>query len=252
MLNAPKPTARRRCTGPCGRTTSSSSTGCCAPAPTSRRPTATASRRCYLAAINGNAAMIERLLKAGADRERRRHRRRDRADDRRARRSRRRRAKCCSTHGAEVDARESWRGQTALMWAAAQRPSRDGPRAARARRRRQRALERRASGSGRVTAEPREKWLPPGGLTPLLFAAREGCVECVPVLVELGADVNATDAGRHQPDRDRAHQRPLRRRRRAARRGRRPEPARRRRAARRSTPRSTSTRCRRRTGRRRR
>ena len=42
------------------------------------------------------------------------------------------------------------------------------------------------------TAEPRDKWLPPGGLTPLLFAAREGCVECMPVLVEAGADVNAT------------------------------------------------------------
>jgi ankyrin repeat protein len=42
-----------------------------------------------------------------------------------------------------------------------------------------------------VTSEPRDKWLPPGGLTPLLFAAREGCVECVPVLAELGADVSA-------------------------------------------------------------
>jgi ankyrin repeat protein len=44
-----------------------------------------------------------------------------------------------------------------------------------------------------VTAEPREKWLPPGGLTPLLFATRQGCVECVKALVSLGADVNATD-----------------------------------------------------------
>jgi ankyrin repeat protein len=42
------------------------------------------------------------------------------------------------------------------------------------------------------TAEPREKWLPPGGLTPLLFAARESCVECIPILAKAGADVNAT------------------------------------------------------------
>jgi ankyrin repeat protein len=43
-----------------------------------------------------------------------------------------------------------------------------------------------------TTAEPREKWLPPGGLTPLLFAAREGQTACIPVLVKSGADVNAT------------------------------------------------------------
>ena len=36
------------------------------------------------------------------------------------------------------------------------------------------------------TAEPRDKWLPPGGLTPLLFAAREGCVDCVKVLLDVG------------------------------------------------------------------
>ena len=39
----------------------------CAPAPTSRPPTVTASRRCIWRALNGNAAMIEKLLKAGAD-----------------------------------------------------------------------------------------------------------------------------------------------------------------------------------------
>ena len=29
------------------------------------------------------------------------------------------------------------------------------------------------------TQEPRDKWLPPGGFTALLLAAREGCVACV-------------------------------------------------------------------------
>ena len=44
-----------------------------------------------------------------------------------------------------------------------------------------------------TTAEPREKWLPLGGFTPLMFAAREGCVECLPVLVKAGANLNQGD-----------------------------------------------------------
>ena len=47
-------------------------------------------------------------------------RRRNRADDRGAHGSMSRPRRCCSTHGAKVDAREEWHGQTALMWAAAQ------------------------------------------------------------------------------------------------------------------------------------
>jgi len=44
-----------------------------------------------------------------------------------------------------------------------------------------------------TTSEPREKWLPPGGMTPLLFAARQGCVDCERILAEAGAQVNAAD-----------------------------------------------------------
>ncbi len=44
-----------------------------------------------------------------------------------------------------------------------------------------------------VTKEPREKWMPLGGLTPLLFAARQGCVECARILVKAGAEINAAD-----------------------------------------------------------
>jgi ankyrin repeat protein len=43
------------------------------------------------------------------------------------------------------------------------------------------------------TAEPREKWLPLGGLTPLLFAARQGCVQCEQILLDAGARINAVD-----------------------------------------------------------
>ncbi len=93
--------------------------------------------------------------------------------------------------GAEVDAREDWHGQTALMWAAAQ----GHPAMLRE------LLSHGADVNARsnheewerqVTSEPRDKWLPPGGLTPLLFAARENCLACLPVLIEAGADVNAT------------------------------------------------------------
>jgi ankyrin repeat protein len=44
-----------------------------------------------------------------------------------------------------------------------------------------------------VTKEPREKWMPLGGLTPLLFAARQGCVDCARVLLKASADINATN-----------------------------------------------------------
>src|SRR5262245_64771633 len=43
------------------------------------------------------------------------------------------------------------------------------------------------------TAEPREKWMPLGSQTPLMFAAREGCAACVPILVAAGAQVDAKD-----------------------------------------------------------
>jgi ankyrin repeat protein len=44
-----------------------------------------------------------------------------------------------------------------------------------------------------VTGEPRMKILPMGGLTPLLYAAREGCTGCTQYLIEAGADLNKTD-----------------------------------------------------------
>jgi ankyrin repeat protein len=49
------------------------------------------------------------------------------------------------------------------------------------------------------TSEPRDKWLPPGGLTPLLFAARQGCVDCTTVLLSSGADIDIVDPDRYTP-----------------------------------------------------
>jgi ankyrin repeat protein len=91
-----------------------------------------------------------------------------------------------------VDAREGWRGQTALMWATAQRHP-ETMRELIAHGANVNARSTLQKWERQTTAEPREKWLPPGGLTPLLFATRQGCVECVRILAEAGADVNAAD-----------------------------------------------------------
>jgi len=101
-------------------------------------------------------------------------------------------ARLLIAHGANVNAVEKWRGQTALMWAAAQS---------------QPAMVRELIAAGanvnaratvndwgrQVTAEPRAIYRPAGGLTPLLYAAREGCVDCVAALVTGGAEINLPD-----------------------------------------------------------
>ena len=94
--------------------------------------------------------------------------------------------------GANVIAREAWRRQTALMWAAAQ----SQPAMVKL------LIEHGAEVDARsavndwprqVSGEPRRMYRPFGGLTPLLFAAREGCLECARALIDAGADVNLTD-----------------------------------------------------------
>lgn len=144
----------------------------------------------HLAAINGNAAMLERLIKAGADPNM------AGADGETplmtvARGGHVDAAEALLKHGAEIDAREAWHGQTALMWASAQGHI-EMIRALVMHGADVNAKSNVEPWERQVTSEPRDKWLPPGGLTPLLFAAREGCVDCVPVLAELGADVSAT------------------------------------------------------------
>ena len=145
----------------------------------------------YLAALNGNATIIDKLLKAGAG-----------ANDTgtegetalmtAARSGHLDAVTLLISRGATVDAREDWRGQTALMWAAAEGHP-DVIRELAAHGADVNARSSIQKWPRQVTAEPREKWLPPGGLTPIYFASRQGCVECVTVLASLKADVNVVD-----------------------------------------------------------
>ena len=107
-------------------------------------------------------------------------------------------AKVLLSKGANVDAREQWRGQTALMWASAQ----SQPAMVRLLIKRGADVNARSTireWPRKVTAEPRPQNRPSGGLTPLLFAAREGCTECARALVEAGADVDLADPDNISP-----------------------------------------------------
>jgi len=94
--------------------------------------------------------------------------------------------------GANPKARESQREQTALMWAAA---NNQGPMA-------RLLVERGAEVDAKtatdlmtplVSGEPRAQPRSPGGMTALMFASREGCLECVAAMVEKGAKVDLPD-----------------------------------------------------------
>jgi ankyrin repeat protein len=94
--------------------------------------------------------------------------------------------------GADVDAKERWAGQTALMWAGAQlQPEMVKLLLAHGADANARSAVR--EWTRKVSSEPRPKELAQGGLTPLMFAARTGCIECAELLLSAGADINLTD-----------------------------------------------------------
>jgi len=94
--------------------------------------------------------------------------------------------------GADVNARERWAGQTALMWAGAQLQ----PQMVKLLLANGAEVDARSTvreWTRKVSSEPRPKELAQGGLTPLMFAARTGCIECAQLLLDAGADINLTD-----------------------------------------------------------
>lgn len=101
-------------------------------------------------------------------------------------------AKLLLKYDADVNTKEQWRGQNAVIWAAAQSQPEmlkllikaGGDPDSRAfvnERRRQ------------ISAERRFQWRPAGGLTALIYAAREGCLTCIQILLEAGADIDQGD-----------------------------------------------------------
>jgi ankyrin repeat protein len=99
---------------------------------------------------------------------------------------------------ADVNAKETFGGQSALMWAAAQSQAEMVKFLA------SNGADLNARGVVRqwerkVIKEPRPKDMNKGGFTPLIYAAREGCVECARHLMAAGADPDLEDPERITP-----------------------------------------------------
>src|SRR5262249_943256 len=92
-------------------------------------------------------------------------------------------------HGADVNRREHFKDQSAVMWAAGEnRPemvtfliSKGADLSVRAKS---------TDWPTQMSNEPRVQYRPTGGLTPLLYAARSGCLGCVKAMLDAGADVD--------------------------------------------------------------
>jgi uncharacterized protein len=89
--------------------------------------------------------------------------------------------------GADVNRREQFKDQSAVMWAAGENhPAMVAFLVAKGA-----DLSIRAKSTdwpSQISNEPRVQYRPTGGLTPLLYAARAGCLDCVRTMVEAGAD----------------------------------------------------------------
>jgi ankyrin repeat protein len=143
------------------------------------------------AARRGDAAVLKVLLEAGADAES------PNSEGQTALMSVARTgnieaAKLLLKHGAKIDAREKWGGQTALLWAAAQnQPEMIRFLVAKGADVNARSMVR--EWPRRMTAEERPKDMNRGGLTGLMFAARDGKIEAMRALLASGAQVNYAD-----------------------------------------------------------
>ncbi len=156
----------------------------------------------FLASTTGDAAMIEKLLKGGADANAPILAHGETALMMAARSGNLNAVKVLLDHGAQVNAKENLRGTTAIMWAAEEGHA---------------DVIKYLADHGAdiklvsaVITPPRRRGLgfapptaPPGpakgGLAPLHFATRQGSMESVRVLLAAGADVNQTTADGSSP-----------------------------------------------------
>jgi ankyrin repeat protein len=142
-----------------------------------------------LAATNGNAAMIEKLLKAGEDANAVVSESGDTVLMLAARTGKPDAVAMLLNHGADVN-KTNATGQTALMWAAAERNAAAV----------QVLVDHKADLAARTHAAPPPKPMdtifsapfPVGGMTALLFAARQNDLKSASILLAAGADVKET------------------------------------------------------------
>lgn len=93
--------------------------------------------------------------------------------------------------GANVNNVESFDSQTPLMWAAsANRNAGAMVDLLLSKGANVKARSQFKDWPSQISSEPRAQYRPVGGLTALLYAAREGCFECAQSLIKAGADVN--------------------------------------------------------------
>ena len=169
-----------------------------------------------LACVNGNSAIIELLLKAGVDVNAPLSKFNDTALMMAARTGKPDAVRVLLEHGAKVNAKETWGGTTALMWAVSEKhPAVVQLLASKGADLNMRSKivqppGRRGDGNMKGFAprdlKPGEKaeslvdgrdlnlLTASGGLTPLMFAAREGDMDSAKVLVSAGANLNAAAA----------------------------------------------------------
>jgi len=92
-------------------------------------------------------------------------------------------------HGADVNRRETYRDQSALMWAAAEGHA-DMVEFLVSQKAELDVRAKSTDWETQISSEPRVQYRPTGGLTPLLYAARAGCLRCVQSIVGAGANLD--------------------------------------------------------------
>ena len=151
------------------------------------------------AARYGSATLVEALLKAGADPNTLTTERGETVLMTASRTGNAAAVKVLLEHGADANAKESFRGQNSLMWAAAENHP-DVVKLLLAH-----GADPKVRSNDRDTTPPKLMAGTPaapisrGGLTALVFAARQGSIEASEALIGAGADINEGDADGNSP-----------------------------------------------------